>query len=145
MTQALNGQTEFENNSLGEIAWEEAAAEIRCDRMPKYQWNRLTVFILNEGTPAGKRSHIIGFDLISADAETPNITLGHRLPGSQVTINFYGQHLRGFIIITGDSGIRGLCPVFNSETIPSWIGDSEQDEMGMQIILKDDVKAISAK
>lgn len=170
MTQALKGQTEFENNSLGEVAWKEAAAEIRCDRFRKHWWKNvikckclqeepipvsqtvllhdlagLTVFILNEGTTTGKRSHIIGFDLISADAQIPNITLGHRLPGSQVTINFYGRHLRGFTIITGGGGIRALRPVFNSETITSWIGDSEQDEMSMLLILKDDVKAISAK
>mgnify|MGYP002717983455 FL=1 len=171
MTQALSGQTEFEDNSLDEVAWKEAAAEIRCDRIPKRLWRDgfkckcrqeepipvshtallhdlvigMTVFILHEGTTRGRRSHIIGFDLISADAEIPNITLGHRLPGSQVTIDFYGRHLRGFGIVTGNSGIRALRPVFDSGTITSWIGDSEQDEMTMQLILKDDVKAISAK
>ncbi|KAJ5534788.1 hypothetical protein N7527_001042 [Penicillium freii] len=153
MTQALNGQTEFERNSLGKLAWKEAAAEIRCDRIQQ-PWRRngykckcrqeeptpvsqtvllhdlvigLTVFILDEGTTTGKRSRIIGFDLTSADAEISNITRGHRLPGSQVTIDLYNRQLRGFTIVTGDGGIRALCPVFNNETMTSWIGDSERD------------------
>ena len=170
MTQALNGQIESENNSANEVAWKETAAEIRCDRIPKEWWRNdrkckcrqgdpipvsrtvllhdlvigLTVFILNEGTTMGRRSHIIGFDMISADAEIPNITLGHRLPGSQVTINFYGRHLRGFTVVNGDGGICALRPVFDSEST-GWLGDSEQGEKIMQLILKDDVKAISAK
>jgi hypothetical protein len=32
----------------------------------------------------------------------------------------YGRHLRGFGIVTGNSGIRALRPVFDSGTITSW-------------------------
>lgn len=172
MKQAPRGQNEAENDLLAEFVWKEAKAEILCDRIltrrseiPRMYTEcsclpvpisqtillqgpiaDLDVFILNEGaTTTGKRSHIIGFDLISADGKIPNLTLGHRLPGSQVTINFNGRHLRGFIITTGNCGIRALRPIWNDRSVTSWIGDWEDDETYTKLVLEDDVKAISAK
>lgn len=168
-TQALSDQNEFENTLSIGGAWKEVQAKIFCEKIfdgsrgydakcicrsiPVSQTVLLPDFvvgfnvsILNEGTTTTEhRSHIIGFDLISADARIPNITLGYRLPGSQVTINFYGRHLRGFAITTGNSGIRALRPVWNDKTIASWIGDWEHAETSTELVLKDDVKAISAK
>jgi hypothetical protein len=169
MTQAPSGQNEVENNMLSGVAWREVKAEIACDRITRGMLRPrtkctchpvtmsqtvllhdrvvcLNVFILNEGTMRNKNgSHIIGFDLISVDAKTPNITIGHRLPGSQVTIDFYGRRLRGFTITTGNCGIRALRPVWNDRTVTSWIGDWEHGDTSTELVLKDDVKAISAK
>ncbi|CAG8410509.1 unnamed protein product [Penicillium salamii] len=166
-TQALSDPNEFENTFSVEGAWKEVQTKIFCKKLlnrpqrydikcicrpiPVSQTVLLqdsvvgfNVSILNEGTPtAGNKSHIIGFDLINADG--PNIEFGHRLPGSQVTINFYGRHLRGFAVATGNSLIRALRPVWNDKTIGSWIGDLEHAETSTELVLKDDVKAISAK
>lgn len=163
MTQAASGQHMSEENQLAKVAWKKAAARIYCDsvgwhrrhtcncRPPVSQtiWLRdlvigITVFILDEGTGREEnRSHIIGLDLIRADAGV--LTLGHRLPGSQVTIKFDGRHLRGFRINTGGGGIRGMQPIFDSGPIISWIGDSKPDGKRFRPILKGNIKAISAK
>jgi hypothetical protein len=174
MTPNPGGKTGSDDNVLGEVAWKVAAAEVCCERVYKklpprknpapctyYQEEPipmlhidllpghigLTVFILKEGTSAGTTTHIIGFDLISADVGTRNMTLGYRLPGSQVTVDLCNRNLRGFKVITDDRGIRALRPVFNGETVTSWIGDPEQDRTTnlIQIILKDGVKHIAAK
>lgn len=72
--------------------------------------------------------------------------MGYRLPGRQVVINFRDQQLRGFAVVTGDGGIRAIRPIFNSKIIANWIGRPEHDEMHTtQIILKDELKIISAK
>lgn len=175
-TQALRDQNEAENNLLVKLDWKEANAESYCESIMSKRLRHsrndikcschpatvsqtvllhdlvatMDVFILNEGAETTKdRSHIIGFDLISADPKIPNITLGHRLPGSQVTISFNGRHLRGFIITTGNYGIRALRPLWDDGTVTSWIGDWKGDwkdyETYSKLVLKDDVKAISAK
>ncbi|CAG8020953.1 unnamed protein product [Penicillium nalgiovense] len=174
MTQALKYQTHggFQNNLLGEITWKEAAAAVRCDRnyVPGMDWNKckncwgehipliqsvslqevmigLVVFILDEPTKTGTKTYITGFDLISAAAETPNATIGYRLPGRQVTINLHNQELRGFTVVTGDGGIHAIRPIFNNKIVTTWIGRQGYDKMcnSTQILLKDGIKVISAK
>lgn len=104
----------------------------------------LVVFILNEGTI----TYITGFDLISSDPATRNITFGYRLPGSQVTINLHDRRLRGFTIITGDGGIRAIRPIFNdNNNTASWIGQAEGIDVctTTPVILNNDIKAISGR
>jgi hypothetical protein len=57
-----------------------------------------------------------------------DIILQNKLHGHLILFRV-GRHLRGFGIVTGNSGIRALRPVFDSGTITSWIGDSEQDRI----------------
>jgi hypothetical protein len=157
-------QTNLQINLLGEFAWKGASAEIRCDRHPGQgkgcskcgkehilitqgvalqDLAGLAVSILDEGT----KIYITGFDLISADVETPNITFGYRLPGRQVTINLHGQQLRGFTIITGDGGIHAMRPILNTNIVASWIGQPEGNDAcnSTQLSLEDDVKAMLGK
>ncbi|CAG7944907.1 unnamed protein product [Penicillium salamii] len=170
MTKTPSGQTGPERD-LPEVAWMVAAAEVRCERVMKDRLPRdnpapcmcdrqdpipmlhidllpghiaLTAFILTEGTTAGTTTHIIGFDLISADGG--NRTLGYRLPGSQVTVDLCNRSLRGFKVVADDRGIRALRPVFNGETV-SWIGDPQQDRTTnlIKITLEHEVKQIAAK
>ncbi|CAG8403814.1 unnamed protein product [Penicillium salamii] len=170
MTKTPCGQTEPEGD-FSEVAWMVAAAEVRCERINKLRLPQenpapcmcdrqepipmlhvdllpghiaLTAFILTEGTSEGTATHIIGFDLISADGG--NMTLGYRLPGSQVTVDLCNRSLRGFKVVTDDRGIRALRPVFNGETV-SWIGDPQQDRATnlIQIALEHEVKHIAAK
>jgi hypothetical protein len=108
----------------------------------------LAVSILPEGT----KTYITGFDLISADAGTPNITFGYRLPGKQVTINLRDQKLRGFDISLGGGGIQAIRPIFNTNTNTKWIGETEgkcdyslTQIISTQLILEDEIKAISGK
>lgn len=173
MTPTPGGQIESEHKLPSEVAWRTAAAELGCERARRnilpsesrppcvcYQGEvipmlkidlmpghiGLTVFILKEGTSTGITTHIIGFDLISGDV-APNITLGYRLPGSQVTIDLSNRRLRGFKVIADDRGLRALRPVFNDNIMASWIGVPEEDERtnSIQILSDINVKHIAAE
>lgn len=171
MTPTPGGQIESEHKLPGEVAWRTAAADLLCERayMPPRENDPpcmcydgevipmlkidllpshvgMTVFILKEGTWEGITTHIIGFDLISGDV-APNITLGYRLPGSQVTIDLSNRRLRGFKVIADYRGLRALRPVFNDNTMASWIGEPEEDPRTNLIeILSDvEVKHIAAE
>lgn len=104
----------------------------------------LSALILTEGISAGIATHIIRFDLISADGGT--MTLGYRLPGSQVTADLCNRSLRGFKVVADDRGICALRPVFNGETT-SWIDDPQQDPTTnlIKIALEHEVKHIAVK
>jgi hypothetical protein len=106
----------------------------------------LAVFILDEPTTTKTETYITGFDLISADAETPNATIGYRLPERQVIIDLHNQQLRGFTVVTGDGGIRAIRPIFKRKPIASWVGHPGDDKTcTTEIILKHEIRAISAK
>lgn len=172
MTPTPAGQIESEHKLPDEVAWRTAAAELCCERtmrMPPLEnappckcydgevipmlkidllpgHIGLTVFLLKEGTWEGITTHIIGFDLISGDA-APNITLGYRLPGSQVTIDLSNRRLRGFKVIADDRGLRAIRPLFNDNTMASWIGEPEEDKRTnlIQILSDVDIKHIAAE
>ncbi|KAJ5970285.1 uncharacterized protein N7479_000203 [Penicillium vulpinum] len=168
MVKGSTDQAGLQNNLLlSAVPWKGVSVEIRCDRncrqgqdwmKCKNCWEEhvpviqsvalqnmigLAVSILLEGT----KTYITGFDLISADAASPNITFGYRVPGRQVRINLHGQQLRGFTIITGDGGIHAIRPIFNTDSIASWIGQPENDNLcnSTWLILEDNIKAISGK
>ncbi|CAG8058447.1 unnamed protein product [Penicillium salamii] len=114
---------------------------------------RLVVFVLHEPNQGESRTWITGIDLMSANAEQ-TITIGYRVPGSHVTLNLYQRQLRGFAAVAGNGGIRALRPIIDSKRLENWIGQPGSDEDGLvgyrksnysQIILRDEIKAISAK
>jgi hypothetical protein len=170
MVTALD-QTRVQNDLLGEVPWEEVAAtKIRCDRnyrqgndenLCKRCWEEhipviqavslqdpiigLAVFILDEPTKLKTKTYITGFDLISADMGTPNVTIGYQIPGKQVIIDLHNERLRGLTAVADDGGIRAIRPIFNNNIIRSWVGDPGYGEMPItEVILREEIKAISA-
>ncbi|CAG7965696.1 unnamed protein product [Penicillium nalgiovense] len=172
MVKALDDKPRSQNNLLSGVSWKEASTKMRCDRTAQQGQNHtkcqtcyayhyavvqtvslqniigLAVSILPEGTT----TYITGFDLISADAGTPNIIFGYRLPGKQVTINLCGQKLRGFDVSLGEGGIQAIRPIFNTNINTNWIGETEGRRdysltqiISTQLILEDEIKVISGK
>jgi hypothetical protein len=172
MVKALDDQPRSHNNLLSGVSWKEASTKMRCDRTAQQGQNHTecrtcyayhyavvqTVSLQNiiglavSILPEGSKTYITGFDLISADAGTPNIIFGYRLPGKQVTINLYGQKLRGFDVSLGEGGIQAIRPIFNTNINTNWIGETESKRdysltqiISTQLILEDEIKAISGK
>lgn len=63
-----------------------------------------------------------GIYLLSADAKTPDTTIGYRLPGRQIIMSLQNEQLRGFIVSMGYGVIRAIRPILNGNGITNWIG-----------------------
>ncbi|OJJ45268.1 hypothetical protein ASPZODRAFT_561105 [Penicilliopsis zonata CBS 506.65] len=80
---------------------------------------QITFFVLFEG----EDTYIAGLKLIHEDSTgAPNIQLGYRIPGKQVTINLSPQQkLRGFILNTSAHGVHAIRSVTTAGEL-DWIG-----------------------
>lgn len=127
------------------LRWQKAFGKITCDSLHEV-WDRpkescvkchLKYKTLTQSIPFSPKVVGINFSVFSGPKQrredtfiagleliyppgTPNATLGYRLPGKQIEIDFDGRPLRGFELAIGEGGIHAIRPLFSA--MNSWIG-----------------------
>lgn len=152
-----------------QLTWQAVSTKLRCDR--KYRiafdltlcyhcgtehktfvqavpWSDtntgLAVFILHEGND----TYITGMNILE---EVPigyrsKSCFGYQVPGEGTIVDMRGKRLRGFSLVTGETGIHALKAIFD-DTQSEWIGNPKGEGkcQSIDFVLEDGLKGILGK